>query len=99
MRIPKRVKVGPYDYALARKEIVLGADRSELWGHYDPTAQVITLASNMSEQREATAFFHEVIHAIDELVCVGLREKQVEVLAPALYEFLRDNKMLKEGDS
>ena len=96
MKVPKRIKVGPYDYAVVRKEIVVGPDRSELWGHYDPTAQVVTLANNMTPQREATAFLHEVFHAIDELVGSKLSEQQIEVFAPALYEFLRVNKMLKE---
>jgi hypothetical protein len=97
VRIPKRIKIGPYDYSVQRKETVLSDDRSELWGQYNPTAQVITLTNNMTPQREATAFLHEVFHAIDELVGSELTEKQIEVFAPALLSFLRDNKMLKEG--
>ena len=76
---------------------MLDDDRAVLWGQCDFTSQTIFLSTIMTEQRQETAFMHEVLHALDEIVQAGLKEEQITALAPALWQFLRDNKMRKEG--
>lgn len=99
MRIPKKVRIGPYDYDLAYKETLLSDNHDAvLWGHCDFERQTIYLTTNMVSQRRETAFMHEVIHAIDDLCEIGLEERQVRALAPALVSFLKENKMLKGGE-
>lgn len=41
---------------------------------------------------------HEIIHGLDDMYCIGLKEKQVEKLGNALYMLILDNsEMFGEG--
>ncbi len=99
MKLPETVRIGPYDYAVQLEEKVLGDQNQELYGHIIYGPQQIKIQSGLSAERTAAIFFHEVLHGIDELLSIGLSEKQVARLAPALLTFLRDNKLLRESES
>jgi hypothetical protein len=97
VRIPDKVLIGPYTYAVERGcEILLNEDKEELIGKIDHDLLIIRLWGDAPPEVEEAAFLHEVIHAIDELCQMGLDEKHIKVLAPMLYAFLRDNDLLKE---
>lgn len=62
-----------------------------LYGQIDHIEQLITLNEAAGiEQRKAT-LMHEMVHGLDELYGIGLKEKQVEKLGVALYMLVRDN--------
>lgn len=54
--------------------------------------------TNSSDKQKEATFLHEIIHGLDEMYCIGLKEKQVEKLGTALYILLQDNpKMFGEN--
>ncbi len=46
---------------------------------------------DISEANRDTALIHEILHIIDDRYTIGLKEKQITVLANALYAFIADN--------
>lgn len=49
-------------------------------------------------QKQAT-LIHEIIHGLDEMYCIGLKEKQVVKLGNAFYRLVRDNPQMFETAS
>lgn len=96
MRIPKSVVVGPYRFKVAVVHD-LHDDGQAVWGVCRHSKQHILIDDGMSETRREITFIHESLHAIDALVDGGLTEQQVTRLAPALYDFLRRNRLLADA--
>lgn len=64
--------------------------------HYLP--ERIILNEDSTEEQKKAALIHELIHGLDEIYIIGLKEKQIEKLGNALYMLIRDNpEMFKEG--
>jgi len=99
VKVPKKLKIGPYTYP-----VITGGDpRSErnapLWGrvnYYPASIEVGAKAQQAGESRVLATVLHESIHAIDEYMRIGLSEKQTTRLANGLTAFLLDNHLLKE---
>ena len=98
MKIPSSVRIGPYEYAVQFQDKVLGDQNEELYGHIIYGPQQIKIQGGLSAERTAAIFLHEVLHGLDEVANLGLSEKQVTRLAPALLTFLRDNNLLQQGE-
>ncbi len=98
MKIPNSVKIGPYTYTVELHDKVLDDHNEELYGHIIYGPQQIKIQSGLSTERTAAIFFHESLYGLDEVVSIGLSEKQVERLAPALLSFLLDNHLLRDDD-
>ncbi len=98
MKIPDKVRVGPYDYRVTQHKVVMSDDNHKLCGQCDYEQQIIRVGKGMAAQTQETTLLHECFHAMNELYQLGLKERQIAVLAPAMLSFLRDNDLLKEGD-
>lgn len=61
-------------------------------GTYDSRKQQINLYADMTESRRAETLLHEVVHALDDALDLGLEERQVQVLSRGLFTVLRDNR-------
>lgn len=62
-----------------------------LYGQIDHIEQLITLNEAAGIEQQKATLIHEMVHGLDELYGIGLKEKQVEKLGTALYMLLRDN--------
>lgn len=62
-----------------------------LYGQIDHIEQLITLNEAAGIEQQKATLMHEMVHGLDELYGIGLKEKQVEKLGVALYMLVRDN--------
>lgn len=90
MRIPKEVSI-LYKKHDIEFEPNLHDENGGLYGQilYVPERIIINSAGSV-EQQKAT-LLHEVIHALDELYGIGLKEEQVEKLGNAMHMLVKDN--------
>jgi hypothetical protein len=95
MKLPERIKVGPYEYAVELVDEVRidGVDRA---GTCDYVQHRIRIRREMPPDRQREVFFHEALHAIDDVLWNGLTEKQITRLSRGLTAFLLDNDLLCE---
>lgn len=49
-----------------------------------------------AKEQSQDSMLHELIHAVDESLCLGMRERQVFALAAGLLAVLKDNPALTE---
>jgi hypothetical protein len=96
MRLPERVKVGPYEYAVALVDEARNGEHQLCAGTCDFIAHRIEVHREMPPDRHRETFIHEALHAIDDMQRTGLTEKQVHRLAVGLTAFLVDNGLLRE---
>lgn len=97
MRIPAAVKIGSFTYDVRRPRMI---DRfsPEVDGRCDHHALVIEIEDEIPVVRAEEILLHEMLHAIDVLMCVGLSEDQVTRLSYGLHMALKDNGLLAESD-
>ena len=92
-RLPTRVEVGPLVYTVRTAEITD-------FGGCDHDQTRINVRRGMSRATTSEVLFHEIGHAVAELVGLGLTDKQEErvmkVLMPALLDTLRRNPKLRD---
>jgi len=55
---------------------------------------IIQLREKMTPEKEAEVIIHESIHAISNLMEIGLKEKQVSALAVGVLALIKDNDCL-----
>lgn len=99
MKIPERVKIGPYTY---RVERVPGLRDDEdrnlpLHGDVDTAKKLIRLDADDPPEQQFTTLIHECIHALDcDFLKLGLSEKQVKRLGVGLGALLLESGLLGE---
>lgn len=105
MRIPDKVKIGPYEYRVRqRREEHRDSAGNLLWGEIDYARQEIVLGPTLSKERRNIALLHEAMHGILEVAGYSDTDQAVkietiiEALSPGLYEFLTENGFLAGGD-
>lgn len=90
MNIPKSVKILYKNYEIEkREELHDGAE--ELYGQIQYLEERILLRADVSEEQQKATLCHEMLHGLDEMYSIGLKEKQIEKLGNALYMLIRDN--------
>lgn len=96
MKIPNHVSILYKNYEIIQQEN-LHNEGDDLYGqiHYLSEKIILNIAST-EEQKKAT-LIHELVHGLDEMYNIGLKEKQVEKLGNAFYMMVKDNPhMFKE---
>lgn len=96
MKLPAFIRVGPYRCKVTRKEN-LTVDGEGCFGSFDHNTTEIELAAESdfaSEALEASASFHETLHAILHIygIVVPNEEELVGKLETALLQVFKDNK-------
>lgn len=96
MNIPSKVKIGPHKYSVSLNKEADGDNtymgttnnnlckisvRLELDGEKVPESQV------------TETFLHEILHVIDLLYDLDLKENQIGALAVGILTIIRDNKL------
>lgn len=94
MKLPERVKIGPYKYSVHAKKKVR-KDGRDLYGYIAYGPQKIEVQSGLSDERTSAIFLHEALHGLSDAYSINLSEKQVTKLGVALAEFLTENDLLK----
>lgn len=98
MIIPKKIKILYKEYQVEQQEN-LHDENGDLYGQIDYFAEKILLNSKSSEKQKKATLIHELVHGLDELYQIDLKEKQVEKLGNAFYMLLKDNpNMFREDD-
>lgn len=90
MVLPKKVKILYKEYGIEACDN-LHDDGNELYGQIDYLQEKILLNTAGSEEQQKATLIHELIHGLDEMYSIGLKEKQVEKLGNAVYMLIKDN--------
>lgn len=99
MVIPNKVKILYKDYDVQEQDN-LHDENGDLYGQIRYLPEKIYLNAQSSEKRKEASLIHEIIHGIDEMYFIGLKEKQIEKLGNALYVLIQDNpNMFERGDA
>lgn len=100
MKIPEKLKVGPYLYEVLWDGKTLKEDQN--YAHINYLDLKITLDPDKPRERIEKSFLHEIIHACEDLATQGhekngcFTETQVVWLSNLLYMVLKENGMLAE---
>jgi len=95
MKIPKKVKIGGKTYTVSMKkaakdahELYILENRAEVWYK----EQKILIYDDMNTETKEEVLLHEIIHAINDNMYLGLDEETTQRLATGFYQVLKDNK-------
>jgi hypothetical protein len=99
MRIPETVKIGPYDYAVVYEDNLRADDDCRLLGQADHMALTIRLRSEQLPQITQETFLHEVLHCIEHVYGMNLKEREINLFSVGLFAALRDNQLLREDEA
>ncbi len=100
MIIPESVSILYKDYAIGTENHMRDDNCAELYGQINYLDQTITLSNASSLEQKKATLIHELIHGIDEMYSIGLKEKQVEKLGNGIFMLIRDNpEMFLEEES
>jgi hypothetical protein len=91
MIIPPVLKILGQDYSV---EFMEGNKKRDFIGRCFWLDNRIQLDSKLCEDKMGETFFHEVLHAIDKNLELGIKHKNINRLAVALYQFLKENNHL-----
>ena len=95
MILPESVRIGPYTFKVIQHDR-LREDGNDCWGTIKYAEGVINIETGHTDEHTRVTLLHEVLHGLDHAGAIGLREKQIRRLAPALMAFLQENGWLKE---
>jgi len=98
MKIPDRVKVGPFYYAVERPELLINHDHEHLKGESDHQHQVLRIESTLRPRQAEEVFLHELLHAVDTFMDTEMSERQVALIARGLYMALTESGILAPAD-
>jgi len=88
MNIPNKIKIGAIVYDVVMQDEV---DDGDSHGKIDWNRDEIVIDENLSIGNQERAFLHEMIHAIN----TQLDEGEVDYLAGALHQILKENDLIR----
>jgi hypothetical protein len=80
-----KIKIGGLTYQIRFDDI-------EDLGKTDFIKSIITIDSKLNEEQAKAALIHEVLHCVNS----QLSEKDIEFLAQAIYQIIKDNNLFKK---
>lgn len=95
MKIPGKIKVLYKEYTV-EETANLHDNGGDLYGQIHYLPEKIFLNVDAKEEQKKSTLLHELIHAMDEIYSIGLKEEQVEKLGNAFYMLQKDNPELFE---
>ena len=84
--LPKLVRVLGRDIP-----VVVMEELPKAFGEYDYETQIVRIQAGQQPAFEADTLLHELIHAIDDVMQLGMRERQVHCVASGLIALFKDN--------
>lgn len=82
--IPPSVNIGPFSYIVNIQNQVYDDRNEKMFGSVNHADLAICISDEAHLQQQAETFIHEVLHAIDYVHDVGLKEQQVHRLSMGL---------------
>jgi len=92
--ILKKIKIGAHTVETAFTKCPKDYDR-DCWGTYESKTSKIEIKASLPLKKREETWIHEITHAIGMDRGIGITEKQVAMIAPAVYCFLVDNGYIK----
>jgi hypothetical protein len=86
--LPKSIKVLAKPFSV---HVLLPGQEEEVDGLMKLDRQEVWVRLVHAKEQAQDTLLHEIIHAVDESLTIGLREKQVHQLAAALLGVFKDN--------
>jgi len=86
MIIPKKLKIGAHTVFVREVSGMIDSGNRNSKGEY-----IILLNRQLYQTEKEVTLFHEIIHVINR----ELPEQEVEFLAQAIYQVLKDNSLLR----
>jgi hypothetical protein len=69
----------------------------DVYGSWDRSSMTIQISNAIHQQDQVSTLIHEIGHALNDLLDLGITESQIAALTQGLYQVLRDNPdMFKE---
>ena len=101
MIIPNKIKIGAHEYQVIRDDD--GADEDARFGHCMPRRLRIYVDPRVPQSQQEETLIHEVLHAVCDQVRAFSKqetgrdeeERVVQSLGHGIYQFLKDNDLLK----
>lgn len=97
MKTPKRLNICGIPYKVEEQRAVIAPDGQAVWGHIDFGKCLIRIDKNLSSDKKVAVLMHEIVHAIDEAVGIGLDESNTDRLAVAFLDVIKRNKLDLNG--
>lgn len=98
MNIPKKIKISFKEYDVREKSELRDEKGRELYGRIEYLPEVIFLNAENSEGQKKATLMHEIVHGLDDIYGIDLKEKQVRKLGIALYMMICDNPDMFGGE-
>lgn len=86
--LPPKIRVVGRDIAV---QYVSEEEMPKNWGEYDYDTLTVRVRNGQQTAFEADTVLHELIHAIDDAMQLGMAERQVHCTATGLIALLKDN--------
>ena len=93
MNIPTTLKIGANTITIKRVGLT-ESDADQNGGWFEWEKNQMCIARGMPEDREATCFLHEIIHALN----IYIPEREVTALSEGLMQVIRDNNLNFTGE-
>lgn len=91
-----KIKIIHQDYTIAFQPEPKLADGTRCAGFTDTENGRIVVAENLKPDNQREVLLHELIHAVDDTLSIGLKEKEVHQLSVGLYTVLKENPNLRK---
>ena len=89
MKVPKKIKVGAYDYEV---KLVKGlVYEYRLLGQSLPDAQIIKVDEDANLPTRSVTLWHEIVHSISDVYNCDLDEPNIDRLAQGIASILQDS--------
>ena len=94
MKIPKKIKIGAFDYEVILEDRVKkhGAD---IQGSHYALCQKIWIDKTYHQQQQEDTLFHEILESLNRNYELRLEHPQITQLTTLFYGVLKDNNLLK----
>ena len=89
MIIPDKIKIGTREISVS--EVTHLLDDAECFGDYDHKNGAIRIQSGLAEDMEKSVLLHEVVEGINSIYAIGLKHRQLHILAVVLHQVFTDN--------
>ncbi|WP_422445979.1 hypothetical protein [Thermoanaerobacterium sp. DL9XJH110] len=91
MKIPDKVKIGYKDIKVLKTDGDVIDGTTLCYGVIRHNDCIIEISTKYADDVQKCALIHEIIHGIDDIFNIDLREEQVDQLAKGLYQVIKDN--------
>ena len=68
-----------------------GGDGMDLYGDLQYRTNLIRVEKSLCRDQMTDSLIHEALHAIDDSLCIGLKEKQIRAISAFVLDIISEN--------